>query len=179
MGSQYYLVIFDAEKIGATASTVKISLFLGLAPLPVFGAWNNQVFQIYSPILPGMTRTRISLTISLAPGSNELLNRMCKATNRNRSALIQAALSHYLSPEDLTVTRPSPSQPTSVQQPHPRVLASATAPLTSAFVELLMPGATPKEKEEASRTWFAYLRLLDETVVEREADNHPSGLDRA
>ena len=46
-----------------------------------------------------------------------------------------------------------------------------TSKPASQFVRLVMPNATEEEIEEATRHWFAYLRLLDEIANEPDASD--------
>ncbi len=118
-----------------------------------------------------MTRTRVSVAISLPPDIAAALDQFCVATQCSRSEVVQVALWQYLpSPRprrDLqaaTAKRfsPSPSKPRARREP-PR----------SKFVDMIMPDATEEEKAEANRHWFGYLNLLDRIAHEQGAQGRP------
>ncbi len=126
----------------------------------------------YTPrVIPGMTRTRVSVAISLPPGTASLLDRFCAATHRNRSEVVQAALLRYLP----TLSRDNPEMPVAKHPASPKRVASALepraskGPLRSKLVDMLMPNASEDEKAEANRNWFAYLLMLDSITQKREA----------
>ena len=118
-----------------------------------------------------MTRTRVSVTISLPPDIAASLEQFCAATQCNRSEVVQVALRHYLSStlprRDLqaaTVKRlpPSPLEPRARRDP-----------TRSNFVDIIMSGATEEEKTEASRHWFGYLEVLDRIAQEQGVQGRP------